>query len=33
MIYCQKDVLTVARLFLKYQQQPGIEDEQIVYVE
>lgn len=32
-IYCQKDVLTVARLFLKYQQQPTIEDEQIVYVD
>jgi 3'-5' exonuclease len=32
-IYCQKDVLTVARLFLKYQQQPGIEEEQVVYVE
>jgi 3'-5' exonuclease len=32
-IYCQKDVLTVARLFLKYQQQPMIEEEQVVYVE
>jgi 3'-5' exonuclease len=32
-IYCQKDVMTVARLFLKYQQQPGIEEEQVVYVE
>jgi len=32
-IYCQKDVLTVARLFLKYQQQPGIEEEQVVYVD
>jgi DNA polymerase elongation subunit (family B) len=32
-IYCQKDVLTVARLFLKYQQQPTIEDEQVVIVE
>lgn len=32
-VYCQKDVLTVARLFLKYQQQPGIEDDQVVYVE
>jgi 3'-5' exonuclease len=31
--YCQKDVLTVARLFLKYQQQPGIEDEQVIIVE
>jgi 3'-5' exonuclease len=32
-IYCQKDVLTVARLFLKYQQQPMIEEEQVIYVE
>jgi DNA polymerase elongation subunit (family B) len=32
-VYCQKDVLTVARLFLKYQQQPMIEEEQIVIVE
>lgn len=32
-IYCQKDVLTIARLFLKFQQQPGIEDEDVVYVE
>jgi len=31
--YCQKDVLTVARLFLKYQQQPGITDEQVVVIE
>ena len=31
--YCQKDVLTVARLFLKYQQQPGIDDDQVVVVE
>jgi DNA polymerase elongation subunit (family B) len=31
--YCQKDVLTVAQLFLKYQQQPGIEDEQIIIVD
>jgi DNA polymerase elongation subunit (family B) len=31
--YCQKDVLTVARLFLKYQQQPGIEEEQVVIVD
>jgi len=31
--YCQKDVLTVARLFLKYQQQPGIEDEQVIIVD
>lgn len=32
-IYCQKDVLTVARLLLKYQQQKGIEEEQIVIVD
>lgn len=32
-IYCQKDVLTVARLFLKYQQQPGIEEDQVVIVD
>ncbi len=32
-VYCQKDVLTVARLFLKYQQQPGIEEEQVMIVE
>jgi len=32
-VYCQKDVLTVARLFLKYQQQPGINDESVVIVE
>ncbi len=32
-VYCQKDVLTIARLFLKYQQQPGIEEEQVIYVE
>lgn len=31
--YCQKDVVTCARLFLKYQQQPGIEDEQVIVVE
>jgi hypothetical protein len=31
--YCQKDVLAVARLFLKYQQQPGIEEEQVVIVD
>lgn len=31
--YCQKDVLTVARLFLKYQQQAGIKDEQVVVIE
>jgi DNA polymerase elongation subunit (family B) len=32
-VYCQKDVLTIARLFLKYQQQPGIEEEDVNYVE
>jgi DNA polymerase elongation subunit (family B) len=32
-IYCQKDVLTVARLFLKYQQQPGIEEDQVIIVD
>ena len=32
-IYCQKDVLTAARLFLRYQQQPNIEDEQVVFIE
>jgi len=32
-IYCQKDVLTVARLLLKYQGQQGIEEEQVVIVE
>jgi 3'-5' exonuclease len=32
-VYCQKDVLTVARLFLKYQQQQGIEEDQVVFVE
>jgi hypothetical protein len=31
--YCQKDVLTVARLFLKYQQQEGITDEQVVIID
>lgn len=31
--YCQKDVLTVARLLLKYQQQPGIEEESVIIVE
>ncbi|MBP7678927.1 MAG: 3'-5' exonuclease [Bacteroidales bacterium] len=31
--YCQKDVLTVARLFLKYQQQPVIEDDDVILVE
>jgi DNA polymerase elongation subunit (family B) len=31
-VYCQKDVLTIARLFLKYQQQPGIEEEQVIIV-
>lgn len=30
--YCQKDVLTVARLLLKFQQQPGIDDDQVVEV-
>lgn len=32
-VYCQKDVLTVARLLLKYQQQGGIEEEQVVIVD
>lgn len=32
-IYCQKDVLTIARLFLKYQQQPDIEHDQVIFVE
>lgn len=31
--YCQKDVLTVARLLLKYQQQGDIGDDQVVEVE
>jgi len=31
--YCQKDVLTIARLFLAYQQQPGIGDEQVIVIE
>lgn len=31
--YCQKDVLTIARLFLAYQQQPGIEDEQVIVID
>lgn len=31
--YCQKDVLTVARLFLKYQQQPGIDEAQVVVID
>jgi len=31
--YCQKDVLAVARLFLKYQQQAGIEESQVVIVD
>lgn len=31
--YCQKDVVTVARLFLKFQQQPGIEENQIMIVD
>ncbi len=31
--YCQKDVLTVARLFLAYQQQPGISDEQVMLID
>jgi 3'-5' exonuclease len=31
-VYCQKDVLTIARLFLKYQQQPGIDEEQVIIV-
>jgi len=32
-VYCQKDVLTAARLFIRYQQQPGIDDNQVVFVE
>jgi 3'-5' exonuclease len=32
-VYCQKDVLTIARLFLKYQQQPGIEEDNVIYVD
>jgi 3'-5' exonuclease len=32
-VYCQKDVLTIARLFLKYQQQQGIEDNQVIIVD
>jgi hypothetical protein len=31
--YCQKDVVTVARLFLKFQQQPGIEDGQVLVID
>ncbi len=30
--YCQKDVVTVARLFLKYQQQPDLPDDEVVIV-
>lgn len=32
-IYCQKDVLTIARLLLKYQQQPTVSEEQVLIVE
>jgi DNA polymerase elongation subunit (family B) len=31
--YCQKDVVTVARVFLKFQQQAGIEDSQILVID
>ncbi|PKP29688.1 MAG: 3'-5' exonuclease [Bacteroidetes bacterium HGW-Bacteroidetes-17] len=30
--YCQKDVLTVAQLFLKYQSKPLLDDHQIVII-
>jgi len=30
--YCQKDVLTVAQLFLKYQSKPLLNDDQIVII-
>ena len=30
--YCQKDVLTIAQLFLRYQGKPLLEDEQVVIV-
>jgi len=30
--YCQKDVLTIAQLFLRYQGKPLLEDEQVVVV-
>lgn len=32
-VYCQKDVVAVARLLLKYQQQPDLREEQVVYVD
>jgi len=32
MIYCQKDVLTIAQLFLRYQGKPLLEEEQVVVV-
>lgn len=31
-IYCQKDVLTIAQVFLRYQGKPLLEDEQVVIV-
>lgn len=30
--YCQKDVLTIAQLFLRYQGKPMLDDEQVVIV-
>ncbi|MCF8234624.1 MAG: 3'-5' exonuclease [Bacteroidales bacterium] len=32
-VYCQKDVLTIIQLFLKYQLRPLLKAEQVVYVE
>jgi uncharacterized protein YprB with RNaseH-like and TPR domain len=30
--YCQKDVITIARLMLKYQNKPLLDEEQIIFV-
>ncbi|WP_116127603.1 ribonuclease H-like domain-containing protein [Lewinella sp. IMCC34183] len=32
-VYCEKDVLATAQLFLRYQRKPLLEDEQVVFVE
>ncbi|NJB87505.1 hypothetical protein GGR26_003285 [Lewinella marina] len=32
-VYCEKDVLATAQLFLKYQRKPAFADDQVVFVE
>ena len=32
-VYCEKDVLATAQLFLRYQRKPILEDRQVIYVD